>query len=61
MCSVCTKVFEFEKNVIEREPKGSNFEKTWLKPVPEKLSHKFLNCPNWRRGSLKKEEQDSTG
>jgi len=41
MCSVCTKVFEFEKNVIEREPKGLNFEKTWLKPVPGEPSHKF--------------------
>jgi len=29
--------------VIESELKGSNFGRTWLKPVPGEQSHKFSN------------------
>jgi hypothetical protein len=34
-------VLEFEKNVIERKLQGSNFGRTWLKPIPRQPSHKF--------------------
>jgi hypothetical protein len=37
------KVLEFEKNVITLESKGSNFQRTWLKPLPEEPLHEFLN------------------
>jgi len=33
------KVHEFEKNVIKPESKGSNFGRTWLKPVTREPSH----------------------
>ncbi len=37
-----SEVLEFEKNVIEPDPTGSNFGITWLKLVPEEeLSHEF--------------------
>jgi hypothetical protein len=29
--------------MIQLEPKGSNFGRTWLKSIPKELSHKFLN------------------
>jgi len=35
------KVLEFEKNVIKLEPKGSKFERTRFKPLPEEPSHTF--------------------
>jgi len=48
-------VLEFEKNVIEPSPKGSNFGRTWLKPLPRESSHKILNVrPDWRFSKKKK-------
>jgi len=37
------KVLEFEKKVITLESKDSNFQRTWLKPLPEEPLHEFLN------------------
>jgi hypothetical protein len=37
------KVLEFEKKVIKLEPKGSKFERTRFKPLPEEPPHKFFN------------------
>jgi hypothetical protein len=36
-----------KKNVIEREPKSSNFGRTRFKPLPKETSHKFLNVKIW--------------
>jgi hypothetical protein len=35
------KVLELEKNVIKQESKGSKFERTWFKPLPEEPPHKI--------------------
>jgi hypothetical protein len=50
-----SEVLEFEKNVIEPDPTGSNFGITWLKLVPEEeLSHK---CENRTGDSILKDEE----
>jgi hypothetical protein len=41
VCVLSPEVFEFEKNVIKPEPKGSTFGKTWLKLVPGEWAQKF--------------------
>jgi len=60
VCTWNSKILEFEKNVIEPKLKGSNFGKTWLKPIPKKTSNKFLNVRIGSRALSKKEESNNT-
>jgi hypothetical protein len=45
---------EFEFFLIKPESKGSNFGRTWLKPVPKESSYKFLNVRTGRPEVLSK-------
>jgi hypothetical protein len=53
------KVLEFKK-CDKIRTKGFKFGRTWFKPIPRKLSHKFLNVKIGMKGSFKKEELHST-